>query len=177
MTRLTASHTASHTAPAPFDDQLAAPAPTTSLARRYDNYVPALPAPTASASQMQPYAPTLPTMPAPVHATLMDDGSHAWERARAFTLRTSILGITFGLAGATLVGLALADRGAGAALAGALVTLFLAFAVVWLVAYWMEVHTSAGAIASRDSKERWRLVHSEARYRRQVDWQERNSRR
>ena len=145
--------------------------PATNAAKRNNFVMPGLPTSIVKAEPPAAlgYAPTV-TLPGMPIVTLADDGVHAVERARAFVIKTSLLGAGFALAAGTLVLLVLVGR-APAVVTGlvTLTVLFIVFAGVWLYALRTEVDTSAGGVARMHANRLWNFIDAEQAHLHQME--------
>ncbi len=105
-----------------------------------------------------------------LHTSEAIDTSDELQRSKGFVWRVAPLALGFGAGVAGVVLLA------GGNATGAIVALFLCFAVVWGGAFVYHISRSPSGVAYSQSKSMWRIVERETEYRRRVDWHERNRR-
>lgn len=134
-----------------------------------NNYVPALPERQPPTRQHEPL--TLPELPAGIVAH--DDGQYAVQRAHAFFVRTSALGVGFGVAVAVLVVMLLIDKGLGWAAAGGVVALSGVFSATWAWALRTDIRHSPGGIARHHVSQGWDVIKAEQRHRHAMQWADR----
>ena len=101
------------------------------------------------------------------HTSEAIDQSDELQRSKGFVWRVAPLSLGFGAGVAGVVLLA------GGNATGAIVALFLCFAVVWGGAFVYHISRSPSGIAYMQSKTMWGVIREEQRYRHSVDWHER----
>ena len=153
------------------DDSMPKQALQSTLANRPNNFVAPLPAVTAIANQERPAHPVtqfdLSAMPM-AHTSEAIDQSDELQRSKGFVWRVAPLSLGFGAGVGGVVLLA------GGNATGAIVALFLCFALVWAGAFIFHISRSPSGIAFMQSKSMWAIIEREQRYRHSVDWHERN---